>query len=64
MEEKIRSYEYRCPGFVSVRIECTSDTEAEAQEAFRAVQHALAQQNARRKHDGRPAMAYRVKLVD
>lgn len=63
MDEKIRSCEYHCPGFVDVRIEYTSDTEAEAREAFRAVKHALAQRNARRKYDGRPAMAYRVKLV-
>lgn len=63
MDEKIRSCEYHCPGFVDVRIEYTSDTGAEAREAFRAVKHALAQRNARRKYDGRPAMAYRVKLV-
>ena len=63
MDEKIISCEYHCPGFVDVRIEYTSDTEAEAREAFRAVKHALAQRNARRKYDGRPAMAYRVKLV-
>lgn len=56
----MRVFENRAPGFVSVHIEHTTETAQEAQEVMRAVKELLKKQNARRLHDGRPAMAYRI----
>lgn len=55
-------YENRKPGFVSVQITHTMETEREAQEIMETLKKLLARQNARRKHDGRPAMAFRVEM--
>ena len=58
----MKVFENRAPGFVSVHIEHTTETAQEAQEIMQAVKKLLVQKNARRIHDGRPAMAYRIEI--
>lgn len=58
----MKIFENRTPGYVSVHIEHTTETAQEAQEITRAVKELLKKQNARRLHDGRPAMAYRIEI--
>lgn len=58
----MKVFENRSPGFVSVHIEHTAETAEEAQEVMQAVKKLLVQKNARRIHDGHPAMAYRVEI--
>ena len=58
----MKVFENRSPGFVSVHIEHTAETASEAQEVMQAVKKLLVRKNARRIHDGRPAIAYRIEV--
>ncbi len=58
----MKVFENRTPGYVSVRIEHTTETAQEAQEVMQTVKELLRKQNARRLHDGRPGMAYRIEI--